>query len=161
MLWKLTEISGHKGSHVARRRINLAGARPLESSAFLTRSTTRLARRAVTLHGATKQIARQRQCSRRHPERAGKPLIHQRGETRVESPFKSDPQQDHGRVGIEILLPRFMVRARFPGIEKANKIWPLISTSMPTLILLWDARQSGSMTGKLPQCHSSDITASL
>jgi len=74
---KLAHVRGQKRSHVARRRINLAGARPLESARFLTRPADRLAHLAVTLHGAAKQVARQRQCGRGHPERDGYPFVHQ------------------------------------------------------------------------------------
>src|SRR5438132_14421331 len=116
MAGKLPEIGSQKRGHVARRRIDLAGAWPLEGSTLFTGAPTRPAPWAVTLHGATKQIARQRQRRRAHPERTSYALVHQSREARVETTFKGNSQQDHGRIGIEILLPWFMVRARFPGI---------------------------------------------
>src|SRR5712675_2109644 len=86
---KLAEIGSQEGGHVARRRIDLAGTGPLESSPFHTRSTDGPSPWAVTLHGAAKQIARQRQRGRCHPQWTGKPLVHQRRESRVvETPFK-------------------------------------------------------------------------
>jgi hypothetical protein len=87
--------------------------------------------------------------------------MHQGREPRIEPAFKGNSQQNHGCIGIEMLLPRFMVRACLPGIEKANKIWPGVSTLVPGLVLLRDARQSGSMTGKLANGYPANITAPL
>src|SRR5438445_7770341 len=162
MAGKLAEIGSQEGGHVTRRRIDLAGAWPLESPSLFTRSADWFAHGAITLHGAAKQIARQRQCGRCHPQWTGKPLVHQRCESRVvETAFKGDPQQHHGRIGIEVLLPRLMIRTRFPGIEEANKIWPGISPFVPRLVFLRPVRQTGTMTGKLPQCYPANITTAL
>src|SRR5439155_14475143 len=159
---KVAEIGSQESGHVARRRIDLAGAWPLESSPFHTGSADGPSPWAVTLHGAAEQIGRQRQRGRCHPQWTGKPLMHQRCKSRViETAFKGDPQQHHGRIGIKILLPRFMVRTRFPGIEEANKIWPGISPFVPRLVFLRPVRQAGTMAGKLPQCYPANITTAL
>src|SRR6266496_1554019 len=56
MIGKLAEIRSQEGSHVMRRRIDLAGAWPFESSPFLTRSANRPSHRAVPLHGAATAV---------------------------------------------------------------------------------------------------------
>ncbi len=103
--------------------------------------TARLTLRTVPLHGATKQIARQGQCGRAHPERTGYSLVHQLGERRVEAALEGNPQQNHGGIRIQILLPGLMLRIRLPGIKKADEIWPRVFASMPPLVLL---RQVGN-----------------
>src|SRR6266550_7898492 len=87
MLRKLTHIRGQERGHVARRRIDLAGARPLENSRLLTGRADRLAQRAVTLYGAATQAAWQRQCGRAHPEGTSYPLAHQGCKPRVKTAF--------------------------------------------------------------------------
>src|SRR4029453_15448618 len=122
-------------SHVARRRIDLTRSRPLEVSPFHARVANRLTLRAIPLHGATKQIAGQGKGSRGYPEPASYSLAHQSGERCVEAPLEGNPQQNHPRVRIQILLARLMLRVGLPGIEETDEVWPRISTSMPPLVL--------------------------
>jgi hypothetical protein len=63
MIGKLAEIGNQERGHVARRRIDLARAGPFENSLLLTRPADCPAYRAVTLHGAGKQVAWQWQGS--------------------------------------------------------------------------------------------------
>src|SRR4029077_4815469 len=141
--------------------MGLTGARPLESFLFFTRATDRASPRAVTLHSTSKQIARHRERSRAHPERAGDSLVHQGCKPSVEAALERDTQQDHGCIGIQILFPGLMVRTCFPEIEEADEIRPCVVPSMPMLVLLRHTRQPGGMTGKLSQCYSTNITAAL
>src|SRR5437763_2747323 len=83
MAGKVAEIGSQEGGHVTRRRIDLAGPGPLESSPFHTGLADGPSPWAVTLHGAAEQISRQRQRGRCHPQWTGKPLMHQRCESRV------------------------------------------------------------------------------
>jgi len=154
-------LGGQEGRHVARRRIDLAGAGPDEILLLSTGSSDRPALRPVTLHGAVAQVARQRQRGRAHPERTGEPVLHQGRELRVEAAFQCDPQQNHGSIGIEILSPGLMACIRLPGIQEADKLRERVLPSMRAFVLLRHARQSGRMAGKLPQRHPPDITAPL
>src|SRR4029450_3172816 len=140
---------------------DLTGAWPLEGSSFHAGLPDRAACRAITLHGAAKQVSRQRQRGRSHPERAGKPLVHQGRKRRVEAALEGNPQQNHGSVRVQILLSRFMLRISLPGIKKPDEISPRVFTSMPVLVLPGPVWQSGRVTGKLSQCYSTDITAAL
>ncbi len=54
-----------------------------------------------------------------------------------------------------------MLLIRLPGIEEADEIGERVFPSMPALVLLRHARQSGGVASKLPQRHPPDITAAL
>src|SRR5215211_3331769 len=161
MIGKFAHIRGEKCGHIARRRIDLAGASPLERSPFHARLAARLTLRTVPLHGTTKQISRQRKCGRAHPERTGYSLVHQLGERRVEAVLQSNPQQNHGGSRIEILLARLMLRVRLPGIKKPDEIWPRVFSSMRPLVFARVVWQSRSVTRKLPKSYPANITATL
>src|SRR5437773_7723136 len=137
---KFAQIGNQEVGHVAGRRIDLPRAWPLERSSFHAWSPDCFSPWAITLHDATKQIARQRQRSRGHPEGTCKSLMHQSREPGVKAAFQGDSQQDHRGIRIEILLPRFMVGTCLPGIEETDEIWPRIPTLVPSLVLLGHAR---------------------
>ena len=54
-----------------------------------------------------------------------------------------------------------MLLIRLPGIEEADEIGERVFPSMPALVLLRHARQSGGVASKLPQRHPANITAPL
>src|SRR6266481_3816610 len=161
MAGKIAHILGKKRCHVARLRIDLARASPLEGSPFHARLATRLTLRTVPLHGATKQISRQGKCGRAHPERTGYSLVHQLGERRVETALERNPQQNHGGIRIQILLPGLMLRVRLPGIEKPDEIWPRVFASMPPVVFVRSVWQSRSVTRKLSKSYPTNVTATL
>src|SRR5439155_5234881 len=161
MAGKLAHVRSKERGHVARRRIDLTGAWPLEGSPFHARLATRLSLRTVPLHGATKQISRQGQCGRVHPERTGYSLVHQSGERRVESALERNPQQNHGGIRIQILLPGLMLRVRLPGIKKSDEIWPRVFAAMPPVVFVRSVWQSRSVTRKLSKSYPTNVTATL
>jgi hypothetical protein len=88
-------------------------------------------------------------------------LVHQSGERRVEAALEGNPQQNHGGIRIQILLPGLMLRVRLPGIKKPDEIWPRVFASMPPLVLARVVWQSRSVTRKLSKRYPTNITAML